>query len=257
VGSTDGGGGTSRRVVRSGGAAAVAAELARRAGRLSFGPPVAHVYNPLEYAWHVHEQYLERFARPGCEVLLVGMNPGPWGMVQTGVPFGEVGLVRDWLRIEGSVAGPARQHRKRPIQGFACPRSEVSGRRLWGWARDRFGTPEAFFARFFVWNWCPLAFMEEGGRNVTPDQLARHERAELFAVCDDALREVALRLRPRLVVGIGKFAAGRAAVALAESGVRIGSIPHPSPASPAANRGWDRQVDARLRELGIDCPPPG
>ncbi len=231
----------------------VAAGLARQVGRLTFGKPVAHVYNPLEYAWHVYERYLTRFARRGCEAMLVGMNPGPWGMVQTGVPFGEVSLVRDWLGLEADVCGPARQHPKRPIQGFACHRSEVSGKRLWGWARDRFGTPEAFFNRFFVWNYCPLSFMEEGGRNVTPDKLGPRERQDLFAVCDEALRGVVGQLRPRLVVGIGKFAEGRATIALEACGVGIGSIPHPSPASPGANRGWDRQVDAKLRELGIDC----
>src|SRR5262249_40902719 len=233
--------------------------LARAVDALRFGPPVTHVYDPLVYARAPHEAYLERYARParsvgklrGLEALLVGMNPGPFGMAQTGVPFGEVALVRDWLGIEGRVKKPAREHPARPIEGFACARSEVSGARLWGWARARFETPAAFFTRFFVWNYCPLVFMEESGKNRTPDKLSAHERAALFAPCDDALRAIAELLRPRLVIGIGAFARDRAAEALAGRGFEIGTILHPSPASPIANKGWAKQAEKALAEMGI------
>ena len=185
------------------------------------------------------------------------MNPGPWGMVQTGVPFGEIEHVRDWLGLEAPVARPAAEHPKRPIEGFSCSRREVSGRRLWGWARERFGTPERFFARFFVWNYCPLVFMEESGRNRTPDKLPVAERDPLFAACDRALAEAVEVLGVRRIVGIGKFAEGRAREALAGRDVEIGSILHPSPASPAANRGWAEQAEAGLAALGVELPPPG
>ena len=143
------------------------AELAK----LRFSEPVACVYNPLEYAWDLHEQWLLRFGRGSKEVLLVGMNPGPFGMVQTGVPFGEVEAVRSWLGIRGVVKAPAQEHQKRPVQGLACTRSEVSGRRLWGWVAARFVTPQRFAQRFFVHNYCPLAFVAESGANLTPDKL--------------------------------------------------------------------------------------
>jgi single-strand selective monofunctional uracil DNA glycosylase len=235
-------------------AVAISRRLARAAGRLTFAPPVACVLNPPLYAREPHEAYLERYAKRGCEALLVGMNPGPFGMVQTGVPFGEVGLVRDWLGIQGRVARPEREHPERPILGFECPRSEVSGARLWGWARERFGTPERFFARFFVWNWCPLAFLEASGRNRTPSALPAGERAPLEAVCDRALVEIVDHLRPRFVVGVGTFAAERARASLAGRDVVVGSILHPSPASPAANRGWAEQAEAGLADLGIELP---
>jgi len=179
------------------------------------------------------------------------MNPGPFGMAQTGVPFGEVGLVRDWLRIEAPVLRPRNQHPRRPVEGFACTRSEVSGARLWGWARERFGEPERFFARFFVWNYCPLIFMEESGRNRTPDKLAAAERDALFQLCNTALERAVAVLRPRLVVGIGRFAETRARAALGAADVAIGAIPHPSPASPAANRGWAPQAERALGGLGV------
>ncbi|MGD8394521.1 MAG: single-stranded DNA-binding protein, partial [Candidatus Eiseniibacteriota bacterium] len=223
------------------------------------------VYHPLEYARERHVEYLRRYARAGTETLLVGMNPGPFGMVQTGVPFGEVQLVRDWLGIEGPVGKPPREHPARPVLGFDCPRREVSGERLWGWARARFGTPDAFFARFFVWNYCPLAFLEESGRNRTPDRLPAAERAPLFAACDHALVRVVARLAPLRVVGIGAFATRRARAALAaapgggipagDRGPRIGTILHPSPASPAANRGWAQQAEAQLEQLGVAIDP--
>ncbi len=231
-------------------AVAISRRLARDTNRLVFGPPVACVLNPLIYAREPHETYLKRYARRGCEVLLVGMNPGPFGMMQTGVPFGEVALVRDWLEIQGKVRRPACEHPKRPIRGFACPRSEVSGRRFWGWARKSFKTPEAFFERFFVWSWCPLAFLEKSGRNRTPAQLPAKERAPLAEVCNRSLVAIVRHLRPEFVVGIGNFAAARAKDAL-DGEVKLGSIPHPSPASPAANRGWAEQAEKRLRELGI------
>lgn len=235
----------------------VALRLRRAVSPLRFSPPVTHVYNPLDYAWAPHRLYLQRYGRPGVEVLLVGMNPGPWGMAQTGVPFGEVRLVREWLRIEAPVRKPRREHPRRPVLGFACARREVSGQRVWGWAQARFGTPERFFRRFFVWAYCPSSFMERSGRNRTPDKLPAKERAPLFAACDRALRDVTLYLRPRLVVGMGGFATRRAWIALAGLDVRIGQILHPSPQSPAANRGWAPQVEAELRRLQVTLPGAG
>ena len=93
---------------------------------LRFGNPVTHVYNPLEYASAPYAAYLRAYGGSRKRVVFLGMNPGPFGMVQTGVPFGDVGHVRDWLGIEAAVGRPPRIHPKRPIDGFACQRSEVS-----------------------------------------------------------------------------------------------------------------------------------
>lgn len=229
----------------------IAAELAQEVEGLRFGPPVAHVYNPLEYAWEPHRRYLQRYGTPPREIVLVGMNPGPWGMAQTGVPFGEIAAVRDWMGIEARVAAPERQHPKRPIQGFACTRSEVSGQRLWGWAQKTFGSAEAFFARFFVANYCPLMFMGAGGQNLTPDKLKAAEARPLFKACDRALHRTIAHLQPEHVIGIGRFAAGRARAALEGLAVQIGGITHPSPANPKANRGWEPLVRRELAALGI------
>ena len=229
----------------------ISRDLTRRLATLRFATPVTHVYRPLEYARAPYEAYLERYGAKPREVVMIGMNPGPFGMAQTGVPFGDVASVRDWLGITGRVEAPAGAHEKRPVLGFDCPRSEVSGTRLWGWARDRFGTPERFFSRFFVANYCPLVFMEASGANRTPDKLPASERAPLLAACDDALRESVGALGARRVVGIGAFAAQRARSAFAGTDVVVTAIPHPSPASPAANRGWSAAAEAALRAGGI------
>jgi len=229
----------------------IARRLRNEVGHLKFAKPVAYVYNPLDYAWKPHRDYLERYGGGRPRVILLGMNPGPFGMAQTGVPFGDIGMVRDWLGIEAPVEHPAREHPKRPVAGFQCPRGEVSGQRLWGWARDHFATPQRFFQQFFVANYCPLAFIEASGRNRTPDKLPRGESGALFAACDEALFRTVERLHPEHIVGVGRFAANRAAAALKGSGIKLGVMPHPSPASPAANRGWAAQATRALAGLGI------
>jgi single-strand selective monofunctional uracil DNA glycosylase len=212
---------------------------------------VTHVYNPLEYARRSHEAYLRKYGAGHRRVLLVGMNPGPFGMAQTGVPFGDVASVRDFLGIRAPVHRPDIEHPKRPVEGFDCPRCEISGTRLWGWVRNRFGTPEAFFRDHFVANYCPLVFMEASGRNRTPDKLPGAERVALFAACDEALRQMVDVLRPEVVIGVGGFAERRAREALAGFNGRIGSMLHPSPASPLANRDWEGQADEALNRLGL------
>jgi single-strand selective monofunctional uracil DNA glycosylase len=235
---------------------ALSRELSRAVGGLRFAAPVAYVYAPLEYARGPHETYLERFGAGGKEVLFVGMNPGPFGMAQTGVPFGDVGMVKSFLGIEGPVAKPAREHPDRRVLGFSCPRGEVSGRRLWGFARSSFGTAARFFERFFVWNYCPLAFLEASGKNRTPDKLPKGEQAALFAACDAALVKLVGELAPSHVVGVGAFAKDRAERALGGLPLRIGTVLHPSPASPRANLGWERLAREELGNIGIDWPDP-
>ncbi len=230
---------------------ALTRELSREAGALKFGEPVAFVYNPLDYARLPHEDYLRRYAASEKRAVFLGMNPGPFGMAQNGVPFGEVGLVRDWLKVSGAVGRPAREHPKRPVEGFACARSEVSGARLWGAIAGLYKTPKNFFSEFFVANYCPLVFMDAGGRNVTPDKLSNAEREKVFSLCDEYLRRSMQLLKPRWVLGIGKFAEKRAQEALAGTGIRVTTVLHPSPASPAANKDWAGKFREKLDSLGF------
>ena len=228
-----------------------AAGLRAKLDKLEFAPPVTHVYNPLSYAWAPYEAYLRKFAVGPKRVVFLGMNPGPFGMAQTGVPFGEVSVVRNWLKLSGAVARPPREHPRRAITGFDCPRSEVSGRRLWGLFAERFRTPEEFFREHIVLNYCPLAFIESSGCNRTPDKLPAVEKEVLFAVCDEYLRATIAILKPEWVIGIGDFAFKRAGVVFVEGTPRLGRVLHPSPASPAANRDWPGLASRQLEMLGV------
>ncbi len=228
-----------------------AERLRQATGALAFQLPVAVVYRPLDYAHEAHLTYLVRYGSCQAHTLLLGMNPGPFGMCQTGIPFGDVHMVRDWLKIRDGVHKPDNEHPKRPVLGFDSPRAEVSGTRLWGWARARYESPSAFFAHFLVWNYCPLAFLEVSGRNRTPDKLPKAERASLFAACDEALREVVRTLGIRRVIGVGRFAAERARRAGLGEDIDIHDAPHPSPANPAANRDWAGAFERALTQSGL------
>ncbi len=221
---------------------------------MEFSRPVTHVYNPLVYAREPYARYVERYGKAPKKVLFLGMNPGPWGMAQTGVPFGDGDAVRNWLDIDGRVEKPPEEHPKRPVDGFECARGEVSGKRLWGLFAGRFSTPESFFTDHFVANYCPLLFLESGGRNRTPDKLPKEERERLFGPCDEQLLRTIEILSPRFAVGIGRFAESRLKNVLSGpelDGVTVLSILHPSPANPRANRDWEGEVVSALEQHGI------
>jgi single-strand selective monofunctional uracil DNA glycosylase len=231
---------------------AAARELSEQVGRLDFVAPVAHVYHPLTYAWPAHEEFLRRFGDGRKRVVFLGMNPGPFGMVQTGIPFGEIAAVRGWLKISAPIEKPAAEHPKRSILGYDCPRSEVSGRRLWKLFSDRFGSAEKFFAEHFVVNYCPLAFLSASGSNVTPDKLSKTVRSRLEKICDEHLRRVVEILEPEWLIGIGAFAMKRGELVAAGTKIRVGQILHPSPASPKANRhDWGGTATQELAALGV------
>ena len=214
---------------------------------------MAYVYRTLGYTWKAHRLYLERFGKGRKRVVFLGMNPGPFGMAQTGVPFGEVAAVRDWLGIEAPIGKPAREHPKRPVEGFQCQRSEVSGRRLWGLFADRFGNAGAFFKDHFVLNYCPLVWMSDTGANLTPDRLPAAEMAPVERACLKHLQEVIALMEPSYLVGVGGFAEERLRLAAGACGSAavIGRVLHPSPASPAANRGWAEAAGRQLAALGV------
>lgn len=227
-----------------------AKKLSAQVDELHFGPPVAHVYNPLEYAWAVHAQYIDRFGQGRKKTLFLGMNPGPFGMMQNGIPFGEIHFVKEWLCLEALVKKPQSEHPKRPILGFHCTRSEVSGKRLWGLFKTRFGSPEAFFNDHFVVNYCPLVFLEPSGKNLTPDKLPKSESKPLIDACDAHLLEVVRLTQPEWIIGVGKFALQCIQRVVDESEFQVLCIPHPSPANPSANRDWSGQTTLIMESSG-------
>lgn len=251
---------TVKKIATGGSAPALVKSLIRAAKKLRdevdqlrFAEPVTHVYNPLRYAWKSHQAYLSLVEGHSPHTLFLGMNPGPWGMAQTGVPFGEIASVRDWMGIEKPVGSPPFEHPKRMIEGFACERSEVSGRRLWGLFSETYRTPEAFFAEHFVVNYCPLVFMESSGKNRTPDKLNPDERESLGLACDKHLASVIKAMQPKRVIGVGAYAEKclDRVIKEHEISVDVHRILHPSPASPAANKDWAGKVTGQLKDAGV------
>ena len=228
-----------------------AQRLARDVDALTFAAPVTHVYNPLRYAASPHREYLRRYGASKKRVVFLGMNPGPWGMAQTGVPFGQIDAVRGWLGISGAIGRPQVEHVRYPVSGFACHRSEGSGERLWGALAERYASPNDFFRERFVANYCPLLFIAHD-RNLIPEKLPRAERDALYEACDRHLRAMRRALEPDWVIGIGNFARDRAKMALAGTGVEVGVILHPSPANPKAHKDWAGKANAQLEEYGLE-----
>ncbi|RJU87246.1 MAG: single-stranded DNA-binding protein [Candidatus Poseidoniales archaeon] len=210
------------------------------------------VYNPLMYAWDIHEEFIRISGGSGAKTILMGMNPGPHGMGQMGIPFAATSVVRDLLGISGiDVSKPAISHSRRPVNGLVHPKEEVSGTRLWGLLQDRYGDAEQIFQNVFIVNHCPLMILQgPRGTNVTPNNISGPVVRDLLERCDQHLMEVVIALGAEQVVGIGKYAEKRAKVALGEMGIRVRTCWHPSPASPLANRNggkdWRENVSAVL-----------
>ena len=206
-------------------------------------------YNPLHYAWDAHEAYLRKMGGGGARTVILGMNPGPHGMGQMGIPFAAPSVVRDLLGITGiPVDQPEVVASSRPVVGLEYPREEVSGTRLWGLLAEYYGDVGAIASSVFLVNHCPLMlFSGPRATNITPDKVAGPTAQVLLERCDPHLREVVSVLNAERVIGVGKFAESRARSALAAEAVEIVGCWHPSPASPLANRngGADWRVNVR------------
>lgn len=207
-------------------------------------------YNPLMYAWDVHEEYLRRMGGLGAQTVMLGMNPGPHGMGQMGIPFAATSVVRELLGISDiQVNQPEIPDDRRPVIGLDYHKEEVSGTRLWGLLQKQYGDAETIASHVFLVNHCPLMlFSGPRATNITPDKIGGKTAKTLLERCDEHLTEVVSILGADRVVGVGKFAESRARAALVETSVEVAGCWHPSPASPLANRngGADWRENVRM-----------
>lgn len=221
-------------------------ELSEKLSQIKFRAPVDYVYNPIEYAYDVHANFVKTYCQGRKKILYLGINPGPWGMSQNGVPFGEVSMVKDWLKLSGKIEKPPREHPERIISGFDCTRKEVSGLRFWGFFRELCKTTDVFFRHSYVHNYCPLAFMNSNAKNITPADLKADEKRELLAICDEVLRKIIKLLNVEIVIGVGRFAEERVKEILRdETNVNVIYMPHPSPRA-VNNENWPEKAKMTL-----------
>ena len=227
--------------------------LVQQCALIEFPEDINLIYNPLEYAAAPYEEYLTKFAATPKKNIFIGINPGPWGMVQTGIPFGEVNAVKNYLKIKKAPQTPMTMNPVLPILGQSCSRAEVSGKRLWGLIAATFPQADDFFAENLVFNYCPLFFSRVVGpkrENVTPDKLPREIRTQLYAPCDEFLIQTAKLLRPKFLIGVGGFAHKRLTEIFPDSNYIIDSITHPSPLNARANKNFFGLAGDKLRALG-------
>ncbi|MCQ2397893.1 MAG: single-stranded DNA-binding protein [Sphaerochaetaceae bacterium] len=214
-----------------------------------------YVYNPLEYAWEMHRLYLERYVTGEVKAMFLGMNPGPFGMMQTGIPFGEIDAVKNYLCLEAVIDRPEREHPARPVDGMSIKRHEISGKRLWGLIREHFPDVHDFFSEYAVFNYCPLGFLDAGltAKNITPDKLPKSECKLLEGICDDYLKDAVDILNPDYLVGVGKYAEQKLKQLTenTDSRRKVISVIHPSPGNPQANNGWAEKTLKKLTENGL------
>ena len=197
-----------------------------------------------------HEQYLKRFGEGRKRVVFLGMNPGPFGMVQVGVPFGEVNAVRDWMQISAPVAPPKTPNPSRPVEGFTCQRSEVRVSACGRFFAERYPHAQDF-CRPLCAELLPAGVLRSRAQRDTRQAPEERNRTALCRLrC--TFRRASTRWRRN---------GWSASASLPDAGASSACpfVPagedrhraHPSPAGPIANRGWAPQAAAQLTALGI------
>ncbi|CAK1583332.1 unnamed protein product [Parnassius mnemosyne] len=226
-------------------------ELNNKLEKFELPSAVKCVYNPTIYARYTFEMYVRKYCNSIKPIMYFGMNPGPFGMSQTGVPFGEVSSVRDWLGIEGPVGKPPKEVESRPVRGFACTRTEISGKRFWGLLKEICGTPEKFFETSFVYNYLNQQWMKSNGCNLTPGDFKVSEMKALYEICDQTFIRVLELYKVQTIVAVGKFCETRAHKAIEEHlpsksrTIKVLYLPHPSPRT-VNNNDWDQKAKEYL-----------
>ncbi len=192
------------------------------------------VYNVFEYAWQGWEAYIHKCAKLSAKIMLLGINPGPHGMLQTGIPFGSISAVRNYIGIhDADIKQPTVLHKNRPVDGMKYTKEEQSGLLLWNTIESLFTNSLNFFSHCFVINYCPLAFFTQKGENITPDKLGTEERKDVEHRCTSHLLEYLNIFNTSLILAIGRYAFNKAQLLSRDLHIipqkNIIYIPHPSP----------------------------
>ena len=216
---------------------AAASRLRHELRGLRFGPPVSHVYDPLDYARRGYESYVRAFANAPKRVLFVGMNPGP---VRDGADRRAVRRRPDGARL--AAASRRRSAGRRPsTRSDRCRASRVRAARS---AAPASGAPSRSASASRSAS-SPTTSSRTTARSRSSRRAAAIARPtscpsasarRCFAPATRTCAGWCAALEPEWVIGIGAFAEARAREAL--PGARVGRITHPSPANPRAQENW-------------------
>ncbi|KAI8124664.1 hypothetical protein FF38_10666 [Lucilia cuprina] len=203
---------------------------------------ISYIYNPVEYAADLHQAYLKKYLKGGKKVLFIGLNPGPNGMGQTGIPFGNITTVRDKMGLNGTVNQPPNIHPKRPVNGLATTIEEPSGKRLWTKFQELSdGSLDIFFEQCFVYNFCPLLFYNSKGDYISPQKLKAPYNRQISNACLHTIEQILELIQPEVIVAIGRYAYDNLKAVKYCIEKRLLYLRHPSPR--ACTKNWSKIAD--------------
>jgi hypothetical protein len=198
------------------------------------------------HALPAYEAFLERYyADAHPPVAAIAMNPGKFGAVQTGIPF------TDWPR--GLELLPDLDKLVDRSVGLPNPNREQSGRRVYGWGLQRFGSYQELFRHVLFMLTCPVAVLEGQGtrvNNVPLDQLPRREAQRCLDLIVRRVPALLKAAQPKGMLLLGAYAEGVWSALQAEG--QAPAIPAVKGLHPAAHMpdpAWIERTDATWLEL--------
>jgi len=229
-----------------------------RAALPAAGLKAVAAIDPTSYAFGNYTRFMQLAASGPRLALFVGMNPGPHGMAQTGIPFGDVDTARVLLggadTIDPLPGLRAASGAAWDCKGLAYHRGEQSGMRLWSALSQLCGSPQAALERCCIVNYCPLYMVGPELENITPSDLPRRHdiTRALEAACDEHLRQLVLGLEVKTVLSFGSYAHASARRALSGFPVDFYTTPHPSPRRGSAAEWIASALPLLAGVLGVD-----
>ena len=205
------------------------------------------VWNPQLYGLPLYRRFAaEHLPHARGGIVAFGLNPGKYGMAQTGIPFTDVTrAARVGIAIEPPGLAPASL---RPfLKSYRVERSSAS---VYGLLDEAWGSPREGWRALWAVAPCGLLFLEKDGENVTPADARLARRDDVRELRLRVIRESIAAAKPRGVLLLGQDVARVAAEALAAEDVLV--VDHPVARGPG-RRGpawWAQTVTEAVRKKG-------
>jgi single-strand selective monofunctional uracil DNA glycosylase len=215
------------------------------------------VLDPSRYGERWHAPFRRLYPPRARPLLVFGLNPGPYGMAQTGIPFTDLKRLAQGLPRLAAELARSGERLSLPglapssLQPFLTRTFESSSVRVHRFLRLAHGSAERAFREVVFVNPCPLLFIDRAlGENRTPADLPRALRAGVDEARVEVVSVAVARLRARGAIVLGRDAAAALSVPLrARLGERaVVEWEHPARAVPDI---WARGLLAALRRRGL------